>query len=456
MSKDHEITRQRKYREIIEKKNTVFAGIKDNGKNQLEKAVENVLGPAINSFIIWVLQESRKNGIQRLYFLARDGYLMYQCARIYCDKQKLPIECRYLSCSRYSVRIPLFHMDMEEALEYVCRGGIDVTLDKILERAGLSCLEKEKVLELVSASGTRRYILPYAELPKIKNILKNCRYFMDCMYQHSVEAYPIFEKYLKQEGLLEQKRAALVDSGWVGSMQKTLNMILERLGRKENLTGYYWGLYELPRNVKRKDYFCYYFSPEKGLREKVYFSNCLFETIFSAPHGMTIGYERLRGKIFPRYGEIDEQRQDFMIRLSEYIREYTEKASQTVTDLYQIDTARYKKMVKDLLRLLMGYPTASEAELFGSLEFSDDVLDNSRQQVAVKMTEQEIQGNHVWNKALTMLGIRKGYIKESAWLEGTIARFGKRENYHWFMYRMYKYLLYMRKKYNYLKMREKE
>lgn len=456
MSKDHETVRQKKYMEIIEKENTVFEAAGNKVGNQLEKTVKNVLGPAINSFIIWVLQESRKNGVQRLYFLARDGYLMYQCARIYCEKQKLPIECRYLSCSRYSVRIPLFHMDMEEALEYVCRGGIDVTLDKILERAGLTCQEKEHTLALLSGSEKRRQVLPYAELPKIKESLRNCRYFMDCMYQHSTETYPVFKEYLKQEGLLKGKRSALVDSGWVGSMQKTLNAILERLGKKEKLTGYYWGLYELPRGVKREDYFCYYFSPEKGLKEKVYFSNCLFETIFSAPHGMTVGYEKSGGQIFPRYGEIDEQRQGFMIRLSGYIREYTEKVAQSVTDLYQIDAVRYRKMVKELLRLFMGYPTASEAELFGSLEFSDDVLDNSRQQVAVKMTEREIRGNHVWNKALTMLGIRKGYIKESAWLEGTIARLGKRENYHWFMYRMYKYLLYMRKKYNYLKMREKE
>ena len=454
MSKDYETVRQRKYTEIVEMRDAVFGEGKNRGENMLEKTVESVLGPSINSFIIWVLQKSRKNGIQRLYFLARDGYLMYQCARIYCEKQQLPIECRYLSCSRYSVRIPLFHLDMEEALEYVCRGGIDVTLDKILDRAGLTCQEKARVLELLPAPKKNRGIIPYSELSQVREVLKNCQYFMDCMYQHSVEAYPLLEEYLKQEGLLETKKSALVDSGWVGSMQKTLNAILGRLGRKENLTGYYWGLYELPRGVKREDYFCYYFSPEKGLKEKVYFSNCLFETIFSAPHGMTIGYEKLRGRIFPRYGEIDEQRQEFMIWLSEYIREYTEKAVRAVTDLYQIDTVRYKKIVKELLRLFMGYPTASEAELFGSLEFSDDVLDNSRQQVAVKMTEREIRGNHVWNKALTMLGIRKGYIKESAWLEGTIARFGKRENYHWFMYRMYKYLLYIRKKHNYLKMRK--
>ena len=52
--------------------------------------------------------------------------------------------------------------------------------------------------------------------------------------------------YLEQEGLLDKEKSALVDSGWVGSMQKTLNMVLNKLGREETLTGYYWGLYELP------------------------------------------------------------------------------------------------------------------------------------------------------------------------------------------------------------------
>ena len=350
----------------------------------------------------------------------------------------------------------MFHLDMEEGLEYVCRGGIDVTLNKILDRAGLTYQEKDQVFHLLSLAEDRDQVIPYSRLARVREELRNCRYFTDCMYKHSEEAYPAFREYLMQEGLLEEKRAALVDSGWVGSMQKTLNTILKKLGRKENLAGYYWGLYELPLGVKREDYFCYYFSPEKGLREKVYFSNCLFETIFSAPHGMTMGYEKLGGKIFPKYGNTDQGQQRFMVRLGGYLKKFTERTAETVADPYQIDIRTCKKLVRDLLRLFMGYPTASEAELFGSLEFSDDVLDNSRQQVAVKMNEQEIKGNHVWNKGLTMLGIRKQYVKESAWLEGTIARLGKRENYHWFMYRMYKYLLYMRKKYYYLKMREKE
>ena len=106
-----------------------------------------------------------------------------------------------------------------------------------------------------------------------------------------------------------------------------------------------------------------------------------------------------------------------------------------------------------ILKLFMGKPTRAESELFGGLEFSDDVLDDERQQVAAKMSEKELRGNHVWNKALVMLGIRKAYVKESAWYEGSVARHGKSERYHLVMYRLYKYLLYMRKNYYYRRLR---
>ena len=97
-----------------------------------------VLAPALNGFVVWVLQNAVKSGIERLYFLARDGYFMYRIAQRYCEELCLPVECVYLCCSRYSLRIPTYHTDMEEALSYICRGGIDVTLQKILDRSGLT------------------------------------------------------------------------------------------------------------------------------------------------------------------------------------------------------------------------------------------------------------------------------------------------------------------------------
>lgn len=492
MQKDIEQERLAEYRKILQQNHTVYGQIqKKTTETVLESRIESVLGPALNSFILWLLKEAKRKRIERLYFLARDGYFMYRCALLYCSKWNLPIECRYLSCSRYSVRIPIFHLDMEEALEYLCRGGIDVTLEKILSRGGLKEEEKKRVLQEAFHDREPGAGIPYAKLPDIRKRLENCSFFMECVCRRSRETYPFLQGYLQQEGLLDKRKAALVDSGWVGSMQKTLNMVLKNLGRAEGLTGYYWGLYELPENVQRKDYFCYYFSPEKGLQEKVYFSNCLFETVFSAPHGMTMGYEKTEEGYAPCYGEVLPGRKAFMEHLEKGLLDFTERtleqmkdiekaeskksketvgiaetieATETIENVETIETAEtieniddraYQKAVKQLLKLFMGMPVQAEGELFGSLEFSDDVLDDKRQQVAVEMSEEELKGNHAWNKALVMLGLRDVYVKESAWYEGSAARYGKHERYHQTMYRLYKYLLYMRKRYEYLRKKEK-
>lgn len=455
MQKDREQERLVEYRKILRKNHTVYEQVQNyHTETLLDSRIESVLGPALNSFVLWALKEAERKQIKRLYFLARDGYFMYRCALLYCRRWNLPIECRYLSCSRYSIRIPIFHMNMEDALDYICRGGIDVTLDKILNRGGLNEKEKERVLQEAFRNRSAREIIPYAELSAVRERLKSCVFFMECVYERSYKAYPSLKGYLQQEGLLDKGKSALVDSGWVGSMQKTLNMVLKNLGRKERLTGYYWGLYELPADVQRKDYFCYYFSPEKGLREKVFFSNCLFETLFSAPHGMTMGYEKIEEDYVPCYAEILPDRKEFMEKLEKGLLKFAESTIEQIKNIEEIDCKEYRRAVMQILKLFMGKPTRAESELFGGLEFSDDVLDDERQQVAAKMSEKELRGNHVWNKALVMLGIRKAYVKESAWYEGSVARYGKSERYHLVMYRFYKYLLYMRKNYYYLRNKE--
>ena len=45
------------------------------------KTSKEILAPALNDFVLWILRKAQRNGIRRLYFLARDGYLMYRCAR---------------------------------------------------------------------------------------------------------------------------------------------------------------------------------------------------------------------------------------------------------------------------------------------------------------------------------------------------------------------------------------
>lgn len=413
----------------------------------MKEVSENVLAPSLVSFVIWVLKHAINNKMERLYFLARDGYLMYQMASVLCEKLNLSIECRYLYCSRYSLRIPLFHLYMEDALEYICRGGIDVTMEKVLNRAGIPEDKRRDVLNALDYADTEKTVVPYAKLKELCSKLRDCELFMHIVEENSKDKLPAIQKYFKQEGLLDGGNYAFVDSGWVGSVQKSLNQLLSSLGNTEEIPGYYWGLYELPPKVQADKYNSYYFSPKGKLKEKVFFSNCLFEVVFSAPHGMTLGYRIGNESAEPVLDHCPDNRRIFMEQTEKYLMAYAEKLAEQVKDIQKIDCEKNKKVVYKLLKNFMGNPSKAEAEFYGSLGFSDDVLDHHQQQVAAVLNDAELYANHVGNKILVMLGIRKNYIKESAWYEGSVARNGKHNRRHWFSYAIYKYLLYIRKMY---------
>lgn len=420
-----------------------------------------VLSPALNGYVLWVLREALASGKRRLYFLARDGYLMYRTAEILCKKLELNIECRYLCCSRYSLRLPVYHLDHRGALEYICRGGIDVTVKRILERTGLSEEEKQEALAEVNAYFGRQDHKQYkmedpvshAELVSIREAMDQSAAFWQALDRHSREALPALEGYLLQEGLLDEGPMALVDSGWVGSMQKVLDQILDFMAGKHNRTrlpleGYYWGLYELPGDVDPQTYHCYYFSPGSYLQEKVYFSNCLFECIFSAPHGMTLGYAEGSGDFHPVFGEINEENRRFIRETEGRMALYTEILAGSLqkrrTGILECEHDR--EAVRKLLAAFMGEPTREEAERYGRLSFTDDVLEKKGRKLAEPMTEAELAENHVLRKAIAMFAARHGNVKESAWYEGSAVNNGRHVGRHLRRYTGYKYLLYLRKR----------
>ncbi len=414
-------------------------------KEPVEEISFCVMGPALAAFTQWLLQRAMGNGIRRLFFLARDGYFFYQSAVEFCRKFGLPVECRYLSCSRYSLRIPFFHIDHSAALEFICRGGIDITPHKILSRAGLTSGEIDAVLKVLELPYGAEEILPYAKLAEIRQCLAECKLFWEYADAHSRQAYPKLAGYLKQEGMLDPSPVAIVDSGWTGSMQKILRDIRAQLGCVSPLTGYYWGLYEWPTGTRESEYCGYFFLPDNGLRNKVHFNNCVFEAVFTAPHGMTLGYEERGGRYEPIYGHMGEERQRFIREMEGYLNAYIRRFLSTtpVWGLSPYQEEEDKRTVGKLLRLFMDTPTSREADCFGSLTFSDDVVDRESHQLAEPLSEEEIRDNHVVHKLLVLSGRAKGYIRESAWLEGSIVRCGKRVKYHLAQNTLYKYIRYL-------------
>ena len=406
-------------------------------------AIEYVFSPLLLVFSLWVLQQARKDRVKKLFFLARDGYPVYIAARRLCDFFQLDIECRYFYCSRYSLRIPMYSEDMNETLDHVCRGGIDVTFRKIMIRSGFSTGEISRMKAVFPDIDFDR-IIPYPELKRVRERLSSCQVYLDEVKAVSRSGWKNLRAYFEQEGMLAEGIIGLVDSGWTGTTQKSIHDILLRCGCNSNLRGYYFGLFEKPdQNIYGK-YNSFYFGPKRGIINKVMFSNCLLETVLSANHGTTRGYIH-REKIIPDLEEIQEnlKMQNLHEEMEIYTSFFVKNAAGLDFDALQID--QYKHRICKSLRTFMWNPTSLEAEIFGTLQFSDDLLDQTTRELAPALSAEQLKENHFWNKVLTAYGIRTKPIHESAWFEGSAVRNGSHTVIHRLSNSLYKMFSYLKK-----------
>lgn len=415
--------------------------------------------PAIMEFAGWVLEEAVRAGKKRLYFLSRDGYQIYLAACKLSELRKLPVECRYLHVSRYAVRVPAYHLDMKSSLDWICANGIDVTLERILKRGALT---DEEVLEVagrilksdVLADGEQheatelKYILNRRQITELKEKLGNEPLFLQYVKSHSEEAYENTMGYLQQEGLLSDIPYAIVDSGWVGTFQQSLQLLVQSRRPDIRIEGYYFGLYEIPPGADACDYHGWYFTPRTGLKRKVYFSNSLFEAVCSADEGMTVGYDRKGGRYLPRLDPEGNPNGEKLQKNLEALERFLEGCTDAKKDKPGC-TGDGKALVQKLFTLLMARPSMGEIACFEDFLFSDDVLTGNCQAVAARLTRKEIRNLYILHRLLILNGLGRGIIRESAWIEGSIVRLAT-EDRHYIRkslrhIRWYKYLVYGRK-----------
>lgn len=463
---------------------TKEAAVTSPAEETLQRIREEVFlyvwAPVLTAYVEWVIREAVRSGKKRLYFLARDGFMMYRMAEKLVKERKIDLDLRYLKISRFAVRNAEYGFAGKEALHTLCAGGIDVSFEKIMKRAGLTEEEALHIAKLTGYIQDYKTMLNYRQLRSLKEKLFVCDSLFVYIRRHAKGNYDTAASYFKQEGLLDKIPYALVDSGWAGTLQLSLQRILEHeTGERVRLQGYYFGLYARPAGTDKEQYKAFYFG-EKDIVRKIRFSNCLFETVFSAPEGMTYGYgtvqngggKRKEAKHAEKQpvgvnpdlqGEGRQKRSGLyqalerdgrnpnrlvIERFAELLEPYAERYVKCtkLTDAGGIsDSKASKKMCKNLLSLMMGNPTPWEAEAFGSLLFCDDVLELQWQQAAVLWDEKELRMQRFFNKLLIKMNVKRGILHESAWPEGSIVRAGGTVGKNMRQERLYKGFMYLRK-----------
>ena len=257
-------------------------------------------GPLLYGFCLWLKENVKKNDIDNIYFLARDGYIIKKAYEMIFGELD---NIYYLEASRRSLRVPYLSQkdSIDEMLEELPLPR-QTNMIQIFDALGLELdMYSDKIKE--NGYSVERFYLREKVLKEegFKNLISSIK---DDIIANSISENEALKNYLKKNNF--SKRNAIVDIGWGGSMQKYLRNIFDTLPGYENkeLVGFYFGLTEKAKgklsstNTANAYVFDdYNYSSEELERPFV----GLFESLFLEPKGSVKKYHINTENLVERY-----------------------------------------------------------------------------------------------------------------------------------------------------------
>jgi predicted HAD superfamily hydrolase len=330
-------------------------------------------GPFLSAFVLWVLRTANSQGLKRLYFISRDGFILLKIAKELAASVDSKIELRYLYGSRQAWHFPASRGNGLEKASWVWEWTTSYSVATVLSRVGLTL---EAVGMLLKSEG----IPPGAwnEPMSQKNEAKLKRIFLDPEFKKVLQREAenqrvLFVSYLKQEGLFSRVEHAIVDVGWNGNLQDSLGIILEEEGYPP-VRGFYVGLNYRGNRKETGTRKAYLFDlrDDPKWRLPIPQPQSCIETFCAANHGSTIRYRAETGTICSVLQGWD----------TEPLKTWGLEVFQTVVTEYAAELAKFLFWVDNFyinpllaarsLASTWSNPTLEEAGCLGSFPFLED------------------------------------------------------------------------------------
>lgn len=247
------------------------------------KFAADFIAPIFVPYTYYILCDAEKRGIEHLYFIARDGYILYLIAKTI--SAKFPhTELHYLYASRKSLYLPGI-----EQISYDTIKGI-VPHDKGIQG----------ILYALQMEDFDYSHLPIKDLscPDILRTLLNDKNFIEKITEKHLEQKELCAKYFSQEGLTNHN-CAIVDVLGSRRCQKYMNNILRSFHLPEVYAYYYEVTHQ--RIMGSGNYTSINFQ-EKSIRLNTYHhvSQPLCEQYFCITNQQrTVGYQNIDSIIKP-------------------------------------------------------------------------------------------------------------------------------------------------------------
>ncbi|MDR2342160.1 MAG: hypothetical protein LBD84_03850 [Campylobacteraceae bacterium] len=189
------------------------------------------LGPLVLSYVVWISNQAKRDGISKIYFFSREGLILKKIYDIiFAQKDKIPSE--YLYASRRVIRVASLTTkgDVLALATQPFRAGITVR-NLLKNRFGYFVSDDDLKYNLEISFD---YILSSEITDKVK-FIRICAKLSQNIIKASKNLAITYKSYLKSTGIIEEKNPAIVDIGWRANMQGMIGKLISK-----SLTGYYY------------------------------------------------------------------------------------------------------------------------------------------------------------------------------------------------------------------------
>lgn len=252
-------------------------------------------GPAAVGFLAWISEQAKKDHIDRLFFLSRDGYILHRLAPLLAFD--LP-RSDYLYGSRVAFTMAsISEENYLHHLPFLISGAQGLSANEMLERIGVPV----PALEVMSAFGLG---------DQVRFSSTNQDKFIQFLWSYRWEVCKVARRnrrlmfqYLKTLGVEDGQRIGIIDVGWNGTTQEALERVIAEMF-ETRIHGYYFSLTDSAICQTRRQTYNMTAMLEATTAKNtfgldLYRERMLIELCFSAPHDCVIGWEEGINEIVP-------------------------------------------------------------------------------------------------------------------------------------------------------------
>lgn len=404
------------------------AALEENGTPE-EGYGRRVLGPIYTSFIHRILERCREEKIEKIYFMAREGYVLkhlYEelASQVFVNGEEIP-EPIYLGVSRLTTFLAAMQ---SYSLREIVASFNNTSHYSVQTLFAPLRVEAETLATIAKQYGFNDINEPlppfFMKWPPLIKLLEDDQ-ILQIIRDNGGAMKEGLLSYLEGLGFFDASRVAVVDVGWSGQIQDNLYTALKDQKKCPQIFGFYLGTTlaahwrKMPKNWMEWTHSdeCHLGWSGKAAFEFVQG----LEAVVRAPHGTVIGYQYISGEACPLFKSDDELGRkaeivdDPVIALFQKgIREYCSYYGKALAmfGFGAADTLPYSRMMLDRM---VRFPTFDEVGWLSSVSNVSDLGSSEVFAIGSSSGASIISPMRLWNS-----------IKVSFWKYGEVARLKSR------------------------------